>query len=32
MEANNMIGNPEWFQRRKYGGWGIFPKTWQGWA
>ena len=27
-----MIGKPEWFQRRKYGGWGIFPKTWQGWA
>jgi hypothetical protein len=27
-----MIGKPEWFKRRKYGGWGIFPKTWQGWA
>lgn len=26
-----MIGNPKWFQRRKYGGWGIYPKTWQGW-
>lgn len=26
-----MIGRPEWFQRRKYGGWGITPKTWQGW-
>lgn len=26
-----MIGRPEWFQRRKYGGWGISPKTWQGW-
>ncbi len=25
-----MIGRPEWFQRRKYGGWGITPKTWQG--
>ena len=25
-----MIGKPEWFQRRKYGGWGIHPKTWQG--
>ena len=27
-----MIGKPEWFQRRKYGGWGIMPKTWQGWT
>lgn len=27
-----MIGNPDWFQRRKYGGWGIRPKTWQGWV
>lgn len=26
-----MIGRSEWFQRRKYGGWGIHPKTWQGW-
>ena len=26
-----MIGKSEWFQRRKYGGWGISPKTWQGW-
>ena len=26
-----MIGKPEWFQRRKYGGWGLTPKTWQGW-
>ncbi len=26
-----MIGNPKWFERRKYGGWGIHPKTWQGW-
>jgi len=26
-----MIGKPEWFQRRKYGGWGITPKSWQGW-
>ena len=26
-----MIGRPEWFRRRKYGGWGIHPKTWQGW-
>ncbi|NMB56883.1 hypothetical protein GYA19_03025 [Candidatus Beckwithbacteria bacterium] len=27
-----MIGNPKWFERRKYGGWGITPKTWQGWV
>jgi hypothetical protein len=27
-----MIGKPEWFKRRKYGGWGIMPKTWQGWV
>ena len=27
-----MIGKPEWFTRRKYGGWGIMPKTWQGWV
>ena len=27
-----MIGKPEWFARRKYGGWGLTPKTWQGWA
>lgn len=27
-----MIGKPEWFTRRKYLGWGIMPKTWQGWA
>ena len=27
-----MIGRPDWFQRRKYGGWGISPKTWQGWV
>ncbi|MEK6945452.1 MAG: hypothetical protein AABW63_01530 [Nanoarchaeota archaeon] len=26
-----MIGKPEWFARRKYSGWGLFPKTWQGW-
>lgn len=26
-----MIGKPEWFARRKYTGWGITPKTWQGW-
>lgn len=27
-----MIGNPKWFSRRKYGGWGLYPKTWQGWV
>lgn len=27
-----MIGNPSWFKRRKYGGWGLFPATWQGWV
>lgn len=27
-----MLGKPNWFKRRKYGGWGLFPKTWQGWA
>ncbi len=27
-----MIGKPEWFTRRKYGGWGLFPKTWQGYV
>jgi hypothetical protein len=25
-----MIAKSEWFVRRKYGGWGLFPKTWQG--
>lgn len=27
-----MIGKAEWFGRRKYTGWGLTPKTWQGWA
>ncbi len=27
-----MIGKPEWFERRKYTGWGVNPKTWQGYA
>ncbi len=27
-----MIGRPEWFERRKYGGWGLHPKNWKGWA
>ena len=26
-----MIGKPEWFTYRKFG-WGIAPKTWQGWV
>jgi hypothetical protein len=26
-----VIGKPEWFERRKYSGWGLTPKTWQGW-
>jgi len=26
-----MIAQPQWFQRRKYLGWGACPKTWQGW-
>lgn len=25
-----VIAKPEWFKRRKYGGWGVTPKTWQG--
>ena len=28
-----MIGKPEWFRRRKYGGWGIgMPTNWKGWV
>jgi len=27
-----MIGKPEWFERRKYGGWGLHPKNWKGWT
>jgi len=27
-----MIGKAEWFSRRKYTGWGLTPKTWQGWV
>lgn len=27
-----MIGKPLWFKRRKYGGWGLFPASWQGWV
>ncbi|MGV8162265.1 MAG: hypothetical protein ACP5N2_02935 [Candidatus Nanoarchaeia archaeon] len=26
-----MIGRPEWFKYRIFG-WGVAPKTWQGWA
>lgn len=26
-----MIAKNSWFKRRKYGGWGVSPKTWQGW-
>lgn len=27
-----MIGKPDWFKRRKYGGWGLYPAKWQGWV
>jgi uncharacterized membrane protein YiaA len=27
-----MIAKTHWFQKRKYGGWGLIPKSWQGWA
>ncbi|HSV94633.1 MAG TPA: hypothetical protein VLH94_01470 [Spirochaetia bacterium] len=27
-----MIGKPQWFKVRKYGGWGLTPATKQGWA
>lgn len=27
-----MIGKPQWFTRRKWAGWGLFPITWQGWV
>lgn len=26
-----MIGKPNWFDIRKYSGWGLRPKAWQGW-
>ncbi|VVC01614.1 Uncharacterised protein [uncultured archaeon] len=26
-----MFGKPDWFERRKYGGWGLTPKTREGW-
>lgn len=27
-----MWGDPKWFKRRKYTGWGVTPNTWQGWV
>lgn len=27
-----MFAKAEWFERRKYGGWGVTPKCWQGWV
>ena len=27
-----MIGKPEWFTRRKWGGWGLSPATKEGWV
>jgi len=27
-----MIAKPEWFERRKYSGWGVKPRCWQGWV
>lgn len=27
-----MFANPNWFSIRKYGGWGLTPNCWQGWA
>ncbi len=27
-----MFGNPKWFKRRKYSGWGLTPASWQGWV
>jgi cobalamin synthase len=27
-----MFAKPDWFRRRKYGGWGVCPHTWQGWV
>src|SRR4030042_3462308 len=27
-----MIGKSSWFNPRKYGGWGLTPNCWQGWA
>ncbi|HRY91759.1 MAG TPA: hypothetical protein P5229_05530 [Candidatus Gracilibacteria bacterium] len=27
-----MLGKSNWFKRRKYSGWGLYPATWQGWV
>lgn len=27
-----MLGKPQWFKRRKYAGWGFWPRCWQGWV
>jgi len=27
-----MLGKAAWFTRRRYSGWGLAPKTWQGWV
>lgn len=27
-----MLAKSGWFQKRKYTGWGVNPRTWQGWA
>lgn len=27
-----MFAKKSWFKTRKYGGWGLSPKTWQGWV
>jgi hypothetical protein len=27
-----MIARKDWFERRKYGGWGVSPRSWQGWV
>lgn len=27
-----MLAKAVWFQKRKYTGWGVNPKTWQGWV
>ncbi len=27
-----MIGNPKWFNIRKYSGWGLTANCWQGWV
>jgi hypothetical protein len=27
-----LIAKPEWFSQRKYSGWGVTPRTWQGWV